>query len=258
MPDEFTEVDRVLNSLSGGEQPPAASSAKTARFRPTRRPPMGLLELFDDDQRDAERFRIRQTVTSVGKSDCDICIPHDDLIAAKHISIIREQGSGGRWKWRLKAEGHGKLFVRVRRARLQDRAEFIAGSRQYQFRSGSTATDDAKQLLADRLSRGSIPNDSIPTGINCASIVPIDEGMRPLWLLGSEAWIGRSSDCALCVPDDIFLAPQHVRLTKEVGGQWQAQTHKVPNGLWIGVPYIKVQSTCTFQIGEQRLRFRVC
>ena len=258
MPDEFTDVDRVLASVNGGENSTAPRALPTAKFRPTRRPPMGLLDVFDDDQRDAERFRIRQEVTSIGQKGCDICLPHDELIAAKHVLIVRQRSSSGRWKWSLKAEGDCKLFVRVRRVRLQDRAEFIAGSRQYQFRSGSTATDDSKQLLADRLNRGSIPSESISTGINCASIVPLDAGMRPLWLLGSEAWIGRSSDCALCVPDDIFLAPQHVRLTKEAGGPWQAQTNKVPNGLWIGVPSIKVQSTCTFQIGEQRLRFRVC
>ncbi len=258
MAGEFTDVDKVLASETGSTGPGQRKHLTTDKYRPVRRPPMGLLDLFDDGQNDAERIRIRADITTVGRTGCDVCIPHDAQIASVHLKILREL-VGKRWRWSLESQGDSALYVRVRRSRLRHHSEFLAGNQLFQFRAGSHASKDAKEALGERLARGSIPGEQLDVGLNCPSILQMTgDNKRPLWLLGNEFWIGRAPECALSIPDDRFLAPQHVRLVKKDDGEWEASTNKVPNGLWIRVKSINVQSTCTFQIGEQRMRFSVC
>lgn len=259
MTGDFTDVDKILASEMGRNDASKPSLNATQKYRPSVRPAMALLDVFDDGQRDAERIRIRQDVTTVGRQGSDVCIPHDAAIADLHLKIVRE-AVGARWRWSLVAEPMCKLFVRARRTRLRQGSEFLAGSNQFQFRAGMKASAASKDELAARLVRGSIPGASLDTSLDCASIIALTGSKkdRPLWLLGAEFWIGRAPDCSLCLADDPFLAQHHVRLAKQESGEWQALTNKVPNGLWIRVESISVQSTCTFQIGEQRMRFSVC
>lgn len=153
------------------------------------------------------------------------------------------------------------LFVRARRVRLRHQSEFLVGSHRIVFHSAAATSYTAKEALSKRLDRGSIPGESsYSDSIACASLSVSTLPTKPakLWLLGNEYWIGKSPECGLRIADDEFLAPKHVRLTRQANGDWQAQTEKAPNGLWIRVSAIKVKNTCTFQIGEQRCRLMIC
>ena len=77
-------------------------------------------------------------------------------------------------------------------------------------------------------------------------------------MLAAEAWIGKDPACAVCRPNDPFVAPRHVKLDWDRKKQaWRAMNNKTDNGLWIRVPQIAVTRECSFQIGEQRFRLTV-
>ncbi|MGN6545259.1 MAG: FHA domain-containing protein [Aureliella sp.] len=222
---------------------------------------MAVIQVFDDGRDSYESFRIRTDLTSIGRFNCDICIPHDDQIAPKHIVIRRARTEAG-YHWSIQdISGDLGLFVRARRVRLRDRSEFLVGSHRMLFQGPPTASHEAREALAKRLERGSVPGASTNCdNIVCASlsVCSLPRESPKLWLLGNEYWVGRAADCALRIADDEFLAPKHVHLVRQANGDWQAQTEKAPNGLWIRVSAIKVKNTCTFQIGEQRCRMIVC
>lgn len=259
MDNNFSDVDRVLGDpLGAGKLRDAELEASnTKKYRPTLRPPMALLQLFDDGRDSYESVRIRKSMTSVGRSGCDVCIPHDNLIASEHL-LIKRSDQHGRYQWSIQDTSADKLglFVRVRRARLRDRSEFIVGSQRILFDAGALANSDGHASLSDRLDRGSIPGElSQADSISCASLsIPLNPGLPKLWLLGSEYWIGRSSTCAMCIAHDPFLAAKHVRIAKQSNGEWHAHTEKVPNGMWVRLDSITVKGSCTFQVGEQRMR----
>ena len=58
-------------------------------------------------------------------------------------------------------------------------------------------------------------------------------------------------------PDDPFCEPRHVRVYRGSRGAWHAEHHKTPNGLWLRMPQITVESLAQFQIGEQRFQLKV-
>jgi hypothetical protein len=77
-------------------------------------------------------------------------------------------------------------------------------------------------------------------------------------LTKNEYWIGSDPASPICRPDDPFCEPWHVRLYRGGSrGGWHAEHHKTPNGLWLRMPQITVESTGQFKIGEQRFQLRV-
>jgi hypothetical protein len=79
-----------------------------------------------------------------------------------------------------------------------------------------------------------------------------------LLLTKNEYWIGSDPSRPICRPDDPFCEPRHVRLYR--GGSrvgWHAEHPKTPNGLWLHMPQVTVESTALFQIGEQRFQLKV-
>lgn len=263
MENNFSDVDRVLGTPIANRPSLSlqdSSTSKTDKYRPTIRPPMAILQIFDDGKNSSENIRIRQDVTSIGRKECNVSIPHDNYIEANHLVIRRSQMNGS-WMWSVEDISKIGLFVRVRRARLRHGSEFHAGAQRIIFHSAAAIADDVKSQLSARLDRGSIPGESAHSdGVNCASLA-VCKGVEigpKLWLLGNEYWIGRSEECAICIASDRFLAPKHVLIRRQSNGEWHAQTEKAPNGLWIRVAAIKIKNSCTFQIGEQRFRLTVC
>ncbi len=82
MSNNFSDVERVLGqspTTTRHDVNPLAS--KTLKFRPTKRPPMAILQIFDDGRESCETVRVREDSTTIGRSKkCDICIPHDAKI----------------------------------------------------------------------------------------------------------------------------------------------------------------------------------
>ncbi|MFO1062477.1 MAG: FHA domain-containing protein [Pirellulales bacterium] len=249
--------------------PLSPSDATPKRFRPVKRPPVGLLQVFDDGADSAEVFRLRQDKTIIGRTQCDVNIPHDAEIAPQHC-IIKRVRTESRYAWLIEALSDAAVYVRVRRARLNDGSEFLVGMQHVAFRHPQAKSPTAQTGFEAKLNRGSFPGlslDDEPLSCPSLEVTGASGTSNKVWLLADEYWIGRESECNICVPEDVFLAGKHVQLAREKSSSgskhsgsthtWEARSHGVRNGMWLRMPSISVKSSCTFQIGEQRLRLIV-
>ena len=270
--EEFSEIDRLLASEIAQTD---LTQSPVEAYHPVHRPPMARLVMFDDGSYEGETIRIRADVTTIGRSGCDVTIPHDLMIAGHHLTILREI-KGGQFRWIIKNNGDTSGFwIRTRRVDLRDGTEFIAGNHRFRFQDGKALDPSVQEALVQRLENGSFPGANTIQDGGYASIenfafrlddeaAPVKNrnGMR-LNLIDGEYWIGRGSMCALQVPEDLFLATKHVSIRKDlessssVATKWVARTDGGPNGMWTNTKEIVVNKSCTFQIGEQRCRF-VC
>jgi hypothetical protein len=112
----------------------APSAARPAvPFRPTVRPPVAVLTVFDDGKTDGEGIRIRDHRFTISRTEGDLCIPLDGRISGKHVEITH-QFVGGRHRWVVTdLRGMHGTFVRVSRTVLADKAEFLVGNGRYRF-----------------------------------------------------------------------------------------------------------------------------
>ena len=242
-------------------QPPPAAARTAVPFRPTVRPPVAVLTVFDDGKTDGEIIRIRDHRFVIGRTEGDLCIPLDGRISARHVEITH-QVVGGLHRWVVTdlQSTHG-MFVRVSRTALADKAEFLVGNGRYRF--------DAPQVDAGQTV------DHVPNERGFSETHGLDDGASPfrpaavteligkeignrMLLIKNEYWIGSDPSCPICRPDDPFCEPRHVRLYRGGSrGGWHAEHHKTQNGLWLRMPQITVESMAQFQIGEQRFQLRV-
>lgn len=237
-----------------GEAATGSDVSLPQKFRPARRPPMASLYIFDDGQETGETVRIRTDEVTIGRN-ANISIPHDEAIAACHIKIIRRK-VGADYRWLIEdIEGSSGLFVRMRKATLNDGTTFLAGSDHYVF-SDCPVHQSSKTELSARLAAGSIPGQSVFEGeVAYASIERLSDSKK-IWLIAGEYWIGRDSKNALSSPHDSLLGAQHLLISKP-SSRWMASSFGVTNGFWVKLHQLKVTKSCTFQIGEQRCRLNV-
>jgi hypothetical protein len=230
-------------------------------FRPTVRPPVAVLTVFDDGKTDGEVIRIRDHRFTIGRTEGDLCIPFDGRISGRHLEITH-QVVGGLHRWVVTdlQSTHG-MYVRVSRTVLADKAEFLVGNGRYRFDSpqadvGPTVAHGADEGGFNQthgLDDGASPFR--PPAVT--ELIGSEIGNRML-LIKNEYWIGSDPSCPICRPDDPFCEPRHVRLYRGgSSGGWHAEHHKTPNGLWLRMPQITVESLAQFQIGEQRFQLKV-
>lgn len=240
------------------ETPPPTTHARP--YRPTLRPPIAVLTVFDDGKSDGEMLRLRTDRFVVGRSEGDFLIPHDALISARHLEITRHR-VGEQYRWVLTdLQTTNGLFIRVSRIALADKAEFLVGKGRYRFEApGGTQANTVDYLPADAQRGSTRPHGTDPVALAHPALVELDgeKVLSRLPLTKSEYWIGRDSACAVCRADDPFVEPRHIRLHRDPNAAWQAQNNKTANGLWYRVPQITVTDSCLFQIGEQRFRLKV-
>jgi len=245
--------------LSPVPAPPKARSA--VPFRPTIRPPMAVLTVFDDGKTDGEVIRIRDHRFIIGRTDGDLCIPLDGRISSRHLEITH-QVVGGLHRYVVTdlQSTHG-MYVRVSRTALADKAEFLVGNGRYRFDAPHTDAGPTVDGVANEggfgetrgLDEGASPFR--PAAVT--ELIGSDIGNR-LLLTSNEYWIGSDPSCPIRRPDDPFCEPRHVRLYRGGSrGTWHAEHHKTRNGLWLRMPQITVESVAQFQIGEQRFQLRV-
>jgi hypothetical protein len=103
------------------------------------------------------------------------------------------------------------------------------------------------------------PDQQEPPRERSGTLIETDDDIRQASLSGhkSEYWIGSDPSCPICRADDPFCEPKHVRLYRASRGGWHAEQHKTPNGLWLRMQQIIVESLAQFQIGEQRFQLKV-
>src|SRR5262245_37454982 len=252
---------RPVESRADSTQPkaparalPSAAARTAVPFRPTARPPVARLTIFDDGKTDGEVIRIRDHRFTIGRTEGDLRIPFDGRISARHVEITH-QAVGGHQRWVVTdlQSTHG-MFVRVSRTNLADKAEFLVGNGRYRF--DAPHVDECPTI------------DQEAGEPNFSETRPLNEGTSPyrpaavselvgkeignrIVLVKSEYWIGSDPSCAICRPDDPFCEPRHVRLYRSQRGSWHAEHRKTPNGLWFRMTQITVESLAQFQIGEQ-------
>ena len=78
---------------------PQAPATRTAvPFRPTVRPPVAVLTVFDDGKTDGEMIRIRDHRFIIGRTEGDFCVPLDGRDLMRHLEITH-QLVGGLHRW---------------------------------------------------------------------------------------------------------------------------------------------------------------
>jgi FHA domain len=240
-------------------QPGAGRAA--VPYRPTVRPPMAILTVFDDGKTDGEIIRIRDHRFIIGRTEGDLCIPFDGRISARHVEITHQMVGGlHRWVVTDLQSTHG-MYVRVHRTKLADKAEFLVGNGRYRFDapfadSGPTVDHDPNQG-GFSATHGWNEGASTFRPPAVTELLGSEIGNRIL-LIKTEYWIGSDTSCSICRPDDPFCEPRHGRLYRGgPSGAWHAEHNDTHNGLWVRMPQITVEGTARFQIGEQQFQLRV-
>ncbi len=253
------EAARLLGAYSLPPQP--APVHKSVPFRPTRRPPVATLVVYDDGRTDGEAIHLRAARFVIGRTEGDLVIPHDDLISTRHVEITRQQ-VGGLWRWAITdLQSTNGLFIRVTRTVLADRTELLVGGGRYRFDApGADPAGTLDHLPGDPPPAGSTHGwGDEPAPIRPPALTELTPGGigNRVVLTRSEYWIGTDPACAVNRPDDPFCEPKHCRIFRGSNGAWHADHPKTLNGLWYRVPQVVVDRTIQFQIGEQRFRLRV-
>jgi pSer/pThr/pTyr-binding forkhead associated (FHA) protein len=249
-------------SIPTAGPPPAPPVAvrSASPFRPTARPPIALLTVFDDGRIEGEVIRLREPRFLIGRTEGDLRIPLDSRMSARHVEITYQQ-IGGLHRWVLTdlQSTHG-LFVRVSRTVLADQAEFLVGNGRYRFDAPQASSGSTANLVVDQpvsgLTHGWSGGPSPVRPPALTELLGPDIGNRML-LVKHEYWIGSDPSCPICRPDDPFCEPRHVRVYRKPNGGWHAEHNKTPNGLWLRMSQITVESLVQFQIGEQRFQLKV-
>jgi hypothetical protein len=267
--DEDIRRSELANKAAMPLAPPGAKKADAvptskptapAPFRPTLRPPICVLTVFDDGKSEGEVIRIRGSRFVIGRSEGDLLIPHDEQISSRHIEISR-QLVGGVQRWVVTdLQSTNGLFLRVSRTVLADKAEFLVGKGRFRFeQAGSQAADTVDHLVSTPIPAGTVGfGDQAPAGLHPALVELIAGGIgNRILMTQAEYWIGTDASCAICRVQDPFTEPKHVRLFRDPKGAWTAQNNKSLNGLWIKVPQMTAEDGCLLQIGEQRIRLKV-
>src|SRR5271170_3053914 len=76
-------VPSIPSELSPAPVPAQSAARPAVPFRPTVRPPVAVLTVFDDGKTDGEMIRIRDHRFIIGRAEGDLCIPLDGRMSAK-------------------------------------------------------------------------------------------------------------------------------------------------------------------------------
>src|SRR5262245_12937100 len=79
---------------------PAAQplAREASAYRPTARPTIAMLTVYDDGKLDGEVIRIRDQRFVIGRTEGNLTIPIDSRISARHVEITH-QVVGGLHRW---------------------------------------------------------------------------------------------------------------------------------------------------------------
>lgn len=242
-------------------QAPAAGGGRAASpFRPTARPPVPVLTVFDDGKLDGELVRLRGPKFVIGRAEGDLTFPLDGRMSSKHVEITH-QVVGGLHRWVVTDlnSTHG-MFVRVSRTALADKAEILVGNGRYQFDAGQPERDATVDQPPGGAATGETQGWNEGSGPfrppALTELLGREIGNRAL-LVKDEYWIGSDPACPVCRPDDPFCEPRHVRLYRGSRGHWHAEHNRTQNGLWLRMAQITVEAVVQFQVGEQRFKLKV-
>ncbi|WP_417738827.1 FHA domain-containing protein [Rosistilla oblonga] len=257
------EVQRVQAEL----RRQAKGSAKTTAdndekmFRPTARPPVALLVVCDDGKDSGEAIRIRGDRFSIGRTEGDLQITHDEMISSRHLAVHRQSVAGQTRLCVTDLQSRNGLFVRVTKAPLMHDAEVLIGGGHYKM---DIVREEVPETVAmagveDLLpaSTKALEGQHLPGAVIFSEIVAGRAEARTM-LDRQRYVIGRGEGCDIQRPRDPFTRMQHAVLTRSERGTWVIESGNTINGIWLRVPQIvlNVGKSCEFRIGEQRFRLK--
>ncbi len=241
------------------EQPAAETADTVARFRPNQRPPMAMIELLDDAGDRGEELRIRADNLTIGRTSGDIVIPHDSQISGSHVRISRRiVNSEFHWFLTDLSSTNG-TFLRVGKTSLQPSVPVIIGSFRYAYRPAVSPAVHAPAGTTPAGTRGwQAPSAADVKRLTAALVRIATDGTETDFPLPSDgAKIGAdSSQCQIVIADDPTVNRVHAAIQMTDKGLI-IEDIKSLNGLWVAISERRLGNSATFQIGEQRIRFRV-
>jgi len=264
--ESIEDVRQELRSQSIGDEVLADGAAEqTLPYRPSARPPMAALFVYDDDPATYEVVRIRSDSFVIGRGEGDLSIDHDQLISAQHAEITRvfEKGS---YLWYLSDLGSTNgTFARVSHVILTDRMMFILGSQRYRFELGETEPEStavpnpAKVVKPEEGTRHWKQLSSQDLGKMMPSLVAVtaDGDGERFAIREKTNWIGRDPSSCSFVISDPTVGSRHARLFQDEHGRWCMEPTKTRNGLWAQIHQVPLGRGGQFQCGEQRFSIRI-
>ena len=233
---------------------PAPADDSPPPFRPTQRPPLAVLTVFDDGVDSGETIRIRQDQFVIGRTEGDLLIAHDAQMSGRHAELLRKLHKD-RHRWVLSDLGSTNgTFVRVGHALLQHGQEFILGRTRYRFENNSA------QAATDAQPASTNPNTTRPwpAGPERELVPAVVEllgqasGSR-VRVTGGELWLGKDAGhCQVVLRDDLFASARHARIRLDDEGRWLIENNKSVNGVWLRIDRLALKGTCHFLLGEQQ------
>lgn len=235
---------------------------QTPLYRPSVRPPMAFLAAFDDGSiDDADIYRLRGGVTTIGRDDADVRFPNEVVMSKRHAQIqcFKENG---RFVYRFQdLDSRNGSFFRVQRAVVGNGQEFLLGSVRFLFQmpiAGVGYQDEIDAAInrgqTDVLQTAAIMTD----GTQMPKLLWRDSNGREnsLVLPSDHVVLGRDADtCAVSVPGERFVCPNHAKLYLTDAG-WMLEDLGSRNGSWLRLNSATLDQLTEFQLGEQRFYFR--
>jgi pSer/pThr/pTyr-binding forkhead associated (FHA) protein len=213
------------------ESEPIDPSEAAQIYRPRNRPPMAFLKFYADGSRLFSPIPITSDVYVIGRSEGDLKIAHDLHISSRHAEIRRVSRADGSYQWDLvDLESTNGTFVCVDHVILKPNDEVLIGQEKYRFicQQGRAGFE----LVAD---------DRDETYLFRSDVV----------------WLGRAIDDTMqSMRQDTFVDPSHA-IVRWRNGFWLLINNDSLNGVWYRVEQVTLASRCRFQLGEQRLGFRI-
>jgi pSer/pThr/pTyr-binding forkhead associated (FHA) protein len=246
--------------LGAGEAPAADSPAEP--FRPVDRPPMALLTVLDDGDESGELIRLRASTFRIGRVECDLVIPHDGGMSARHAEISRRLEAGvHRWYLRDLQSTNG-TFARASSVVLHNGQELLIGRTRLRFElqaPGAAPAPPQAEPLATRKWQAA-PAPAPAPALQAARPMLVEltvagEGRR-FPLSEPETWIGRDPSCRVTL-NDPTVDLKHARAARDAKGRWVLTNARSINGVWARVDEVALERGGQFQCGEQRFLVKV-
>ena len=235
----------------------AVKTAKPAKlYRPTVRPPVALLTIYDDGSLNGEAIRVRQEQFIIGRSEGDLQLTFDELLSSRHFAISRQLVKGN-WRWVVTdLQSKNGVFFRVSRAPLAHNSEVLIGKGCYRFQfNQNNGPDTADWSGGKPAGTRALAANQNPGVATLTEVVHGAMGQRTA--LTKDAYlVGSSTSCDIVRVDDPFAEPIHAQLARSENGTWVMHNQNARNGVWIRLPQISIgrNSKCEFQAGEQRFK----
>jgi pSer/pThr/pTyr-binding forkhead associated (FHA) protein len=254
---EPAQVRRVPTVDERREQ----NAEQTPTFAPLHRPPVALLTILDDgSDGTGEVVRLRSNRTTIGRSEGDVRIIHDEGVSAQHAELSR-RAEDGVFRWYLKdLQSTNGTFVRVTNSALRHNQQLLLGRSVYRFEILPPAAARSYELNDDPpLETRVLVGGDAELAMAPPSLVRLagQEAVQTFALKTGETTVGRDPLHSSLVLDEPLVSPLHARLWQGDNGVWNLEDLGSHNGTWVRIQEVVLGAGAEFLLGEQRFQIRL-